>query len=185
MPLNSFERESEIYMSDAKSPPQTKTIPKKTETKKSETTSTEIKKTDPAKSDAIKSEATKTEASTSEAATSEAATSEAAGSDNKSDTKPQSAAQSSISHFSSVSTPEYRQGWDQIFGARNDTKMKNQQTESDFPNQLSMTDTQIDATLRSGLERAFEAIAQKQGHNFEEIKQLTNIEYTITCELKK
>ena len=175
MPLNSFERESEIYMSDAKSPPQTKTIPKKTETKKSETTSTEIKKTDSAKSDAIKSEATKTEA----------ATSEAAGSDNKSDTKSQSAAQSSISHFSSVSTPEYRQGWDQIFGARNDTKMKNQQTESDFPNQLSMTDTQIDATLRSGLERAFEAIAQKQGHNFEEIKQLTNIEYTITCELKK
>ena len=48
-----------------------------------------------------------------------------------------------------------------------------------------MTDTQIDATLRSGLERAFEAIAQKQGHNFEEIKQLTNIEYTITCKLKK
>ena len=162
-------------MSDAKSPQKTKTIPKKTETKKSETTSTDVKKTDSAKSDAIKSETTKTEASTSEAA----------GSDNKSDTKPQSAAQSSISHFSSVSTPEYRQGWDQIFGARNDTKIKNQKTENDFPNQLSLTDTQIDATLRSGLERAFEAVAQKQGHDFEEIKQLTSIEYTITCELKK
>ena len=185
MPLNSFERESEIYMSDAKSPPQTKTIPKKTETKKSETTSTEIKKTDSAKSDAIKSEATKTEASTSEAATSEAATSEAAGSDNKSDTKPQSAAQSSISHFSSVSTPEYRQGWEQIFGTRKDTNITDQKTKNDFLDQLSLTDTQIDVTLRSALERAFEAVAQKQGHDFEEIKRLASIEYTITCKLKK
>ena len=29
---------------------------------------------------------------------------------------PKSASQSSISHFSSVSTPEYRAGWDKIFG---------------------------------------------------------------------
>ena len=29
---------------------------------------------------------------------------------------PKSASQSSISHFSSVSTPEYRSGWDKIFG---------------------------------------------------------------------
>ena len=29
---------------------------------------------------------------------------------------PQSASQTSTSHFSSVSTPEYRSGWDKIFG---------------------------------------------------------------------
>ena len=29
---------------------------------------------------------------------------------------PKSASQTSISHFSSVSTPEYRSGWDKIFG---------------------------------------------------------------------
>ena len=29
---------------------------------------------------------------------------------------PKSASQASLSHFSSVSTPEYRAGWDQIFG---------------------------------------------------------------------
>ena len=34
---------------------------------------------------------------------------------NKSDA-PKSASQTSISHFSSVSTPEYRAGWDKIFG---------------------------------------------------------------------
>ena len=34
---------------------------------------------------------------------------------NKSDA-PTSASQKSISHFSSVSTPEYRAGWDKIFG---------------------------------------------------------------------
>ena len=34
----------------------------------------------------------------------------------KKDISPKSASQTSISHFSSVSTPEYRAGWDKIFG---------------------------------------------------------------------
>ena len=37
---------------------------------------------------------------------------------NKSDT-PKSASQIAISHFSSVSTPEYRSGWDKIYGKSN------------------------------------------------------------------
>jgi hypothetical protein len=162
-------------MSDFKSPKKAETVSKKTESKKPETTSIEVKKTDPVKSDAVKSEFTKTEA----------ATSEASGSDNKPDAKPQSASQSSISHFSSVSTPEYRQGWEQIFGTRKNTNITDQKTKNDFLDQLSLTDTQIDVTLRSALERAFEAVAQKQGHDFEEIKRLASIEYTITCDLRK
>ena len=41
---------------------------------------------------------------------------------NKSEKTPKSASQSSISHFSSVSTPAYRAGWDNIFGNKNNSK---------------------------------------------------------------
>ena len=34
-----------------------------------------------------------------------------------------SASQTSISHFSSVSTPEYREGWNRIFGDNNKKKV--------------------------------------------------------------
>jgi hypothetical protein len=40
----------------------------------------------------------------------------------KKETPPKSASQSSISHFSSVSTPEYRSGWDNIFGEKSNAK---------------------------------------------------------------
>ena len=40
----------------------------------------------------------------------------------KPDATPKSASQISLSHFSSVSTPEYRAGWQRIFGNSKETK---------------------------------------------------------------
>ena len=62
-----------------------------------------------------KNDTIKTEVSTNDTKSVESSAS-------KSVSAPKSAAQSSISHFSSVSTPQYRSGWNSIFGDGNDTK---------------------------------------------------------------
>ena len=141
------------------------TTPKKTE-KVSKTT--EAKKTDPIKTDIVKTDIVKTDGT---------------GADNKSDKKPQSASQASISHFSSVSTPEYRQGWDQIFATSKENKSRSQTTKRALPENFSLTHRDIDATLLNTLNQAFKALAEKQGYDFGQFDDLVN--YTITCELKK
>jgi hypothetical protein len=58
----------------------------------------------------------------------------------KKETSPKSASQSSISHFSSVSTPEYRSGWDNIFGEESNAKKINskQSAKSDLPKRFNL-----------------------------------------------
>ena len=82
-------------MSDAKAPKKVKTAPQKVEAEKPAVTKVEAVKPDTAKSD----------------------TSTADSSAKKAEPTAKSASQESISHFSSVSTPEYRSGWDHIFGS--------------------------------------------------------------------
>ena len=74
------------------------------EVKKTKTASTETKKKSPGKVEPGKQETDKSSKS-NEAGTKDAAKE-----------KFKSASQASISHFSSVATPEYRAGWDSIFG---------------------------------------------------------------------
>ena len=54
----------------------------------------------------------------------------------KTDSAPKSASQSSISHFSSVSTPAYKKGWENIFGRSKNTRTTASNTDhgGDFPN---------------------------------------------------
>ena len=81
----------------------------------------ETKQTD-AKNDASKSSTSKVETATSSAeSTAKETTSNSAEPAKKSDA-PKSASQASISHFSSVSTPQYRSGWDKIFSKSPDQK---------------------------------------------------------------
>ncbi len=132
------------------------TTPKKTETVS--------KTTDTKKTDAVK---TDTPAS-----------------DKTSDKKPQSASQSSISHFSSVSTPEYRQGWDQIFGTSKSKIPLDDKTKKCLPEHLLLTHKDIDATLQNTLKTLFKALALKEGYDIEDFNRLDNLKYRVTCELK-
>ena len=84
-------------MNDAK-PAKKKT---KIVSKKGEAAKLALKKSEAAKADTGKAETSKTDTP--------AKKSEAAG---------KSKSQESISYFSSVSTPEYRSGWDHIFGPK-------------------------------------------------------------------
>ena len=105
-------------------------------------------------------------------------------SDKTSDKKPQSASQSSISHFSSVSTPEYRQGWDQIFGTSKSKIPLDDKTKKCLPEHLLLTHKDIDTTLQNTLKTLFKALALKEGYDIEDFNRLDNLKYRVTCELK-
>ncbi len=132
---------------------------------------------------AKKSEAKKPEAGKS---TTTAETSSADKSTGKTDTAPKSASQSSISHFSSVSTPAYRAGWNNIFGNGKDTENTDRETSDgdDLPDHLEISDDGIDADLRNLLDKAFRDQAQKQGLNLDENKNSYHLEYRIDCNIK-
>ncbi len=104
----------------------------------------------------------------------------------KTDAAPKSASQSSISHFSSVSTPAYKEGWDNIFGRSNiDQKTSNKDNGEHFPEKLTIHDVDIDKELRSALYKAFQRQARAQGFNLAKINKHVELEYILDCNLKK
>ena len=100
---------------------------------------------------------------------------------------PKSASQSSISHFSSVSTPEYRSGWDNIFGAKSETRKSrpDQVDENNFPQKLNLLDYDIDLKLRNALDVVFSDLAKKRGIDPKTFNQSLKISYNINCEIKE
>jgi hypothetical protein len=160
-------------MSDAKVSKKVDTAPKKPEAAKPEATKPEVLKPEVAKS-----EEAKTDIVVSEAATVD-------NSAKKAEPSPKSASQASISHFSSVSTPEYRSGWDSIFGGGKDAKktasngLKNEK----FPKKFVLKNTDINAELRYLLDETLKILAKKQGVSLNEIKKIGIVEYNINCNI--
>ena len=105
----------------------------------------------------------------------------------KTDSAPKSASQSSISHFSSVSTPAYKEGWDSIFGKskKDHTKALNTDNDEHFPEKLTIHDVEIDKELRSALYKAFQRQARAQGINLAKVNKQVEFEYILDCNLKK
>ena len=103
----------------------------------------------------------------------------------KAEATPKSASQTSISHFSSVSTPAYKAGWDNIFGGSKGAKepVSKATNTVDFPDTLSITDEEIDKELRAALYKAFQRQARRQGLSLAKIKKLAKLEYSLKCDL--
>jgi hypothetical protein len=132
-----------------------------------------------------KNEATKTEVASAEAANTEIKTAD--GSASKAVSQPKSASQSSISHFSSVSTPQYRSGWNNIFGDGSDVKkiVPKEVSPNDFPKKFNILDYDIDLILRHALDAAFNDVLKKRGIDLKGTKELVRFEYNLTCEIKE
>ena len=152
-------------MSDAKTP-------KKAEKK--------LKKNEAAKTEVVKTEVPSTEAANTE-------TKPADDSASKAVSQPKSASQSSISHFSSVSTPQYRSGWNNIFGDGSDVKkiVPKEVSQNDFPKKFNVLDYDIDLILRDTLDVAFNDVLKKRGINLKDAKELVRFEYNLICEIKE
>jgi hypothetical protein len=105
---------------------------------------------------------------------------------NKAEAAPKSASQASLSHFSSVSTPEYRAGWQRIFGGGEVNQKEEQEVsnENEFPLQIEVQDIEINAELRSMLYSSLLAQANKQGVDIEKVKNSALIEYSVQCKIR-
>ncbi len=142
------------------------------------------KKSEVPKAEVKKPEVTKPESEKPAAAAETAPADTAAG---KAEAAPKSASQSSISHFSSVSTPAYRSGWNEIFGNGKTTKKTKSKTRDgdDFPDNFEIEDEDIDTELRNILYKAFQRQARRQGFSLAKIKKSADIEYNLSCTITK
>ena len=147
-------------MSDAKPPKKAEIVSKKKE----------LTKTDVPKTETVNTETKAVENSVS-----------------KSVSQPKSASQSSTSHFSSVSTPQYRSGWDDIFGGGSDVGkiVSDDARKNDFPKKLNILDYDIDLILRDVLDVAFYEVARKRGFNMSGKEEFVRFEYNLSCEIKE
>lgn len=104
----------------------------------------------------------------------------------KSVATPKSASQSSISHFSSVSTPAYRAGWNTIFGGENATEKSKSNTNgaSKLPIRVTIADDNIDAETRAILYKALRREAHNQGIDIVSTQDRTVVEYKIECDVR-
>ena len=150
---------------------------KKSEPTKTTTPKPEVTKPEASKSDVPKSDAPKTENSSTENPKVEK-------SESKSDAPPKSASQASISHFSSVSTPEYRSGWNAIFGGGQD-KEKLKVNQDTLPTKIEISDEDIPAHLREALDQNLGDILKQQGHDLTEGETSLCFEYAIDCTINR
>jgi hypothetical protein len=105
----------------------------------------------------------------------------------KEKTTPKSASQSSISHFSSVSTPAYRSGWEQIFGNKEiveDDLSNNPDDSQEYFQEFLVEDSSINVDLRNLLYKAFQLEAKKQGFKLTGVSDKSDIEYNLSCKIK-
>jgi hypothetical protein len=96
-----------------------------------------------------------------------------------------SASQTSISHFSSVATKEYRSGWEAIFGPnKSQKKLKSKGSKNVIlPVNMEIEDQDIKNDLRALLYKAFQRKARKQGISLSECKKNGIINYHLECNI--
>tara|TARA_B100000315_G_scaffold247612_1_gene276553 strand:- start:381 stop:797 length:417 start_codon:yes stop_codon:yes gene_type:complete len=96
-----------------------------------------------------------------------------------------SASQTSISHFSSVTTKEYRSGWEDIFGKKKKSKKSKSRKANgvDLPLMLDLTDDDINDDLRALLYKAFQRQARKEDISLAQLKKIADIEYSLVCDI--
>ena len=100
----------------------------------------------------------------------------------KTETGNKSASQSSISHFSSVSTPEYREGWNRIFGAQKKESDISSKKSPDLK-KVTIFDKEMTKENIITVRKIFKDHALKKGFDTTIVEELMtkpfSLEYTI------
>ena len=113
----------------------------------------------------------------------------AASSPSKNITSTKSASQLSISHFSSVSTPEYREGWDRIWG-NNKLNLNRDKVIDDnntLPVEISLSNLDLSDLTKKTILQELYVFANKNNLSLPQFKTLLlkNIEFSCTIIIKK
>ena len=96
-----------------------------------------------------------------------------------------SASQLSISHFSSVSTPEYREGWERIWGGKKsgDSLKKNSHTNSSLVDKIVLTDKDLSENLKLEILKELVIYSTKKGLDLTKTKDLDIDVINFSCVL--
>mgnify|MGYP001175976746 CR=1 FL=1 len=96
-----------------------------------------------------------------------------------------SASQLSISHFSSVSTPEYREGWERIWGGKNsgETLKKNSRSNSSLIDEIVLTDKDLSENLKQEILKELVSYSTKKGLDLTKTKDLDVNVINFSCVL--
>jgi len=113
----------------------------------------------------------------------------AASSPSKNITSTKSASQLSISHFSSVSTPEYREGWDRIWG-NNKLNLNRDKVIDDnntLPVEISLSNLDLSDLTKKTILQELYVYANDNNLSLPQFKTLLlkNIEFSCTINIKK
>ena len=100
-----------------------------------------------------------------------------------------SASQLSISHFSSVSTPEYREGWDRIWG-NNKLNLNREKVTNDkktLPVEISLSNLDLSDLTKKTILKELSVYANKNNLSLPQSKTLLlkNIEFLCIITIKK
>jgi hypothetical protein len=150
-----------------------------TKTKKTDSTTT---KPDAAKPDAAKAETSSADASTS------TSTADGDSSSGSSSAGKSSAPSRPISYFSSVSTNEYRSGWDDIFssgGKKSSRKAVKPAAKrnSKLPATITLEADDLDPGTREQLEAVFRQHAKKKRLNYDKLSGNGQVSWQISCRI--
>ena len=96
-----------------------------------------------------------------------------------------SASQLSISHFSSVSTPEYREGWERIWGGKKsgDSLKKNSHSNSSLIDEIVLTDKDLSEKLKLEILKELVIYSTKKGLDLNKTKDLDINVIDFSCVL--
>ena len=112
-----------------------------------------------------------------------------ASSPSKNITSTKSASQLSISHFSSVSTPEYREGWDRIWGNNklNFNRDKVIDDDNTLPVEISLSNFDLSDLTKKTILHELNVYANKNNLSLPQSKALLlqNIEFSCIINIKK
>ncbi len=132
-----------------------------------------------------KSVAPSGDAKSAESADSTAAKSDSAASEKS--TKGTAAADNSPSYFSSVSTPEYRTGWDSVFSSGNGTKKaaakpRRSPDGTGLPVTIALDHAELDDEIRAVIEDAFRRKAKKKRVKFDQHMEKAQVTWRLECQ---
>ena len=101
-------------------------------------------------------------------------------------TKGRAAADSSPSYFSSVSSPEYRSGWDSVFssgkGAKKATaKPRSGKSGNGLPVTIELDHGDLDDDIRAAIEDAFRRKARKKRVKFDQFMKKARVTWRLEC----
>lgn len=103
----------------------------------------------------------------------------------KTGSKNKSASQLSISHFSSVSTPEYRKGWDLIWGNKNSNSKKKSTMElNKLPNKIVLTNEDLSKKNKLNILSELKSYSKRNNLVIPESYDLNLSAIDFSCTLK-